>query len=221
MHKPEITDSQDKDPDYNFHSSSQESIYSMDKLVTESAESPVSVGKSKLSDSSINASVENKISIQASAVESEEIESKLDISSEIVAEPLPDSASELSILSSSQTPDSPQSETQPSKIVLIGTAHVSEKSVVEVRAAIRNLKPDIVGVELCRGRYDSLKGNIQETQLPIKEMLSEGKVYHYIIHWLLAYVQKKIGDDMGVKPGAEMLAALEEAESYRGPSCFN
>ena len=107
-----------------------------------------------------------------------------------------------------------RSEYQPSKIVLIGTAHVSEKSVSEVKAAIRNLKPDIVAVELCRGRYDSLKGNnVQESQVPIKDILSEGKINYYVIHWLLAYVQKKIGDDMGVKPGAEMLAAIEEAES--------
>lgn len=81
--------------------------------------------------------------------------------------------------------------------MLIGTAHVSEKSVAEVKDAIRNLKPDIVAVELCRGRYDALKGNVQEKQVPIKEILTEGKVYYYIIHWLLAYVQKKIGDDMG------------------------
>ena len=97
MDKPEITDSQDKDPDYNFHSSSQESIYSMDKLVTESAENSISVGKSKLSDSSINMPEENEISVPASAVEPGEIEAKLDISSELVAEPLPDSASEISI----------------------------------------------------------------------------------------------------------------------------
>ncbi|MDO9096917.1 MAG: TraB/GumN family protein, partial [Candidatus Methanoperedens sp.] len=31
-------------------------------------------------------------------------------------------------------------------------------------------------------------------------------------HWFLAYVQKKIGTDAGVKPGAEMLAAIEKAE---------
>lgn len=212
MDKPEITDSQDKDPEYNFHSSSQESIYSMDKLVTESAENSISVGKSKLSDSSINMPEENEVSIPASSVEPGDIEGKLDISSEIVAEPIPDSASELS-LSSSQSPDGRQAEYQPSKIVLIGTAHVSEKSVAEVKAAIRNLKPDVVAVELCRGRYDSLKGNVQETQVPIKEILSQGKINYYVIHWLLAYVQKKIGDDMGVKPGAEMLSAIEEAES--------
>lgn len=213
MNKPEITDSQDRDPDYSFHSSSQESIYSMDKLVTESAENSISAGKSKLSDSSINVAQEDKISAPAPEVETGEFETKLDISSELIAEPIPDSASKVSVTSPSQSSDCVQAEYQPSKIVLIGTAHVSEKSVAEVKAAIRNLKPDIVAVELCRGRYDSLKGNVQEKQVPIKEILTEGKVYYYIIHWLLAYVQKKIGDDMGVKPGAEMLSAIEEAES--------
>ncbi|WP_341537201.1 hypothetical protein [Methanosarcina barkeri] len=60
MSKPEITDSQDKDPDYNFHSTSQESMYSMDKLVTESAENSTSVGKAKISGSSINMPQEEK-----------------------------------------------------------------------------------------------------------------------------------------------------------------
>lgn len=220
MSKPEITDSQDKDPDYNFHStsqesisSSQESIYSMDKLVTESAENSTSVGKSKISGSSINMPQEEKTSVTASKIEPDELETKLDISSEIIAESIPDSASEVSIPSSSQFSDAHQAEYQPSKIVLIGTAHVSEKSVAEVKAAIRDLKPDIVAVELCRGRYDSLKGNVQEKQVPIKDILSEGKVNYYVIHWLLAYVQKKIGEDMGVRPGAEMLSAIEGAES--------
>ncbi len=185
----------------------------MDKLVTESAESSISVGKSKLSGSSINMPQEDKISAPASEIESGEPETKLDISSELIAEPVSYSASEVSIPSPSQSSDGNQAEYQPSRIVLIGTAHVSEKSVAEVKAAIRNLKPDIVAVELCRGRYDALKGNIQERQVPIKEILTEGKIYYYIIHWLLAYVQKKIGDDMGVKPGAEMISAIDEAES--------
>ncbi|HET8686484.1 MAG TPA: TraB/GumN family protein, partial [Methanosarcina sp.] len=182
--------------------------------MTESTENSISVGTSKLSGSSINMPQEDKTSAPASEIELGELETKLDISSEIIAEPVPDSASEISTPSTSQLSDAHQAEYQPSKIVLIGTAHVSEKSVAEVKAAIRNLKPDIVAVELCRGRYNSLKGNnVQESQVPIKDILSEGKVNYYVIHWLLAYVQKKIGDDMGVKPGAEMLAAIEEAES--------
>lgn len=220
MNKPEITDSQDKDPDYSFHSSSQESIYSMDKLVTESAESSISgssisVGESKLSGSSIDMPQEDKISALETENEAKpgELETELDINSELVVEPVSNSVSEVSFSSPSTLSSASQAEYQPSKIVIIGTAHVSEKSVAEVKAAIRNQKPDIVAVELCRGRYDALKGNVQEKQVPIKEILTEGKVYYYIIHWLLAYVQKKIGEDMGVKPGAEMLSAIEEAES--------
>ncbi|MCQ1536786.1 TraB/GumN family protein [Methanosarcina sp. KYL-1] len=216
MDKSEVTDSQDKTPEYHFESSSQESVYSVDKLVTESAEHSASAGKSELSDSSDSGSKKAKASILKNSAEAGfEVERKLDLSSELIAEPLPDSASELPVIFPGQafTQEGQPAERQPSKLVLIGTAHVSEKSVAEVKAAIRNLKPDIVAVELCRGRYDALKGNVQETQLPVKEILSEGKVYYYLIHWLLAYVQKKIGEDMGVKPGAEMLSAIEEAEA--------
>ena len=38
------------------------------------------------------------------------------------------------------------------EIRLIGTAHVSQKSVEDVRSAIEEFQPDIVGVELDRGR---------------------------------------------------------------------
>ncbi|HOW15727.1 TraB/GumN family protein [Methanosarcina sp.] len=214
MKKYEITNSQDMGPEYNSQSSSQESIYSMDKPI-ESREGNVSAGEFKFSDSSINKPEET--SSPASTAEVEQVEVKLDTDAGRIHEPFPESASELSIPSSQlKSPDgnSPAVEFQPSKVVLIGTAHVSEKSVEEVRNAIRKLKPDIVAVELCRARYDSLKGNVPETnQVPIKEILTEGKVYYYLVHWLLAYVQKKIGDDMGVKPGSEMISAIEEAEA--------
>ena len=38
------------------------------------------------------------------------------------------------------------------EIIIIGTAHVSEKSVQEVVGAIEEKKPDIVAVELCPAR---------------------------------------------------------------------
>ena len=101
----------------------------------------------------------------------------------------------------------------PSQIIIVGTAHVSEKSVRQVVETIEREQPDIVAVELCRGRYDALKGKAQVSQIPIKELLSEGKVYFFLVHWLLAYIQKKIGDEMGVQPGAEMINAIDAAEA--------
>ena len=186
----------------------------MDKLVSEPAENAVSVGKSKRSDSSINLSEENKVSVlEVTAVELGNMEAKPDINSELAAEPLPDSALEISIPSNSQSSDGRGAEDHPSEIVLVGTAHVSEKSVAEVKSVIRSLKPDIVAVELCGGRSNALEGKSQEDQIPIKDLLSGGKLYYYLVHWLLAHLQKEIGKDAGVKPGAEMLSAMKEAES--------
>ena len=106
----------------------------------------------------------------------------------------------------------PQSEEKRGEIVIVGTAHVSEKSVQEVTRAIEELHPDVVAVELCNSRYRALTGQEETGELQIKEILSGGKLYLLLVQWFLAYVQKKIGSDLGVKPGSEMIAAIEVAE---------
>ena len=42
-------------------------------------------------------------------------------------------------------------------IILVGTAHISQKSVDEVRETIERYKPDVVAVELCKRRYEDRK----------------------------------------------------------------
>jgi pheromone shutdown-related protein TraB len=98
------------------------------------------------------------------------------------------------------------------EIVIVGTAHVSEKSVQEVTRAIEELHPDVVAVELCNSRYRALTGQEEAGEIQIKEILSGGKLYLLLVQWFLAYIQKKIGSDLGVKPGSEMIAAIEVAE---------
>jgi pheromone shutdown-related protein TraB len=100
----------------------------------------------------------------------------------------------------------------PHEITIVGTAHVSEKSVLEVTRAIEEHRPEIVGVELCPARYRALTGQDETEEIKISELLSGGKLYFLLIQWFLAYIQKKIGSDLGVKPGAEMLAAIEAAQ---------
>lgn len=39
-------------------------------------------------------------------------------------------------------------------LTIIGTAHVSQDSVEEVKDAIYEQQPDVVGIELDYGRYD-------------------------------------------------------------------
>ncbi len=95
------------------------------------------------------------------------------------------------------------------EIILVGTGHILEKSVKEVGEVIEREHPDIVAVELCEGRYRALKGEV--TNFSVKDALS-GNPLILLTQWLLAYIQRKIGDEIGVQPGAEMLAAIEKAE---------
>ncbi len=95
-------------------------------------------------------------------------------------------------------------------IILVGTGHILEKSVKEVEAVIDREEPDVVAVELCEGRYNALKGNVED--FSIKEAMSGGSPFLILTHWLLAYVQRKMGAELGIEPGADMMAAIKKAE---------
>ncbi len=107
--------------------------------------------------------------------------------------------------------DAESTEIRDNDVVIIGTAHVSEKSVEDVTTAIEDLKPDIVAVELCDSRYRSLTGQEETGEIQIKELLSGNKLYLLLIQLSLAYIQKKIGAEVGVKPGSDMIAAINTA----------
>lgn len=97
-------------------------------------------------------------------------------------------------------------------IHLVGTAHVSAKSVEDVRRVIREVKPEVVCVELCQGRYDALTQDNAFRNLDVFKVIREGKTLYLLAHLALASYQRKMGQNLGVRPGAELLAACEEAE---------
>jgi pheromone shutdown-related protein TraB len=102
---------------------------------------------------------------------------------------------------------------QSHEIIIVGTAHVSEKSVQEVISKIEETRPDIVAVELCPARYRALIGQEVEKEIKISELLSGGKLFFFLVQLFLAYIQRKMGEEMGVKPGSEMLAAIQAAKN--------
>ncbi|RUM34247.1 MAG: TraB family protein [Archaeoglobus sp.] len=96
------------------------------------------------------------------------------------------------------------------KIVVVGTAHVSPKSVEEVLSVIEEYRPEAVAVELDYKRLMALQGKKQE--VPIVEVIKRGEAHLLLFQILLSYFQRKIGEEYGVKPGDEMLAAIRKAE---------
>lgn len=92
---------------------------------------------------------------------------------------------------------------------LLGTAHVSAQSVAEVRSVIEQVKPDVVAVELCKPRFEALSQERAFRDLDIFKVIREGKTLYLLAHLGLASYQRRMGAALGVKPGAELLAAVE------------
>ena len=103
------------------------------------------------------------------------------------------------------------------EIVLLGTAHVSRGSVEEVRQVIAEEKPDRVCVELDEGRYTSISQGSSWQDLNIGKVIRQGKGFLLMANLVLASFQRRLGKDLGVKPGEEMLAAVQASQELGIP----
>ena len=106
------------------------------------------------------------------------------------------------------------------KITLIGTAHVSKESVEEVKETIKTINPDCVAVELDEKRADSIQNSEKYKELDIVQVLKRGEGFLLIANLILASFQRKMGQNVGVKPGDEMLAAIEVAKELNIPTAL-
>jgi pheromone shutdown-related protein TraB len=102
---------------------------------------------------------------------------------------------------------------QDKDVILVGTAHISRESAELVKRAIAEESPDTVCVELCRSRYESMTQRKAWQDTDLIKAIKEKKAFLLLSNLMLASFQKKIGQKLGIKPGQEMLQALETAEA--------
>ena len=98
------------------------------------------------------------------------------------------------------------------QILLIGTAHISQSSVDEVNSVIDQEKPDTVCIELCSSRHQAMLDKDQWKNMDIYKVVREGKSFLLFANLIMTAFQKRLGSQLGVKPGAEMLEAANAAE---------
>lgn len=99
------------------------------------------------------------------------------------------------------------------RLRLLGTAHVATASVEAVNAQIAEFKPDIVAVELCQGRFDTLVNERRLDNEGLLKVIKEGKAPMILLQSMLGAEQRKLGLDEGQQPGAELLAAVQTARA--------
>lgn len=106
-------------------------------------------------------------------------------------------------------------------LTIIGTAHVSEESVNEVKDAIYEQHPDIVAIELDRGRYAKIRNKMmgieEDEHISVTRIIKENKVGLFLVSTLLGYFQSKIGEEVDVDPGSEMIGAIEASQDLNIP----
>ncbi len=113
-------------------------------------------------------------------------------------------------------PEFPKSVTRVSTggkdVYLVGTAHVSKESVEDVRRTISVVRPDAVCVELCPARHSALVKKDAWRKMDIVKIVREKKAVFLLAQLVMTAFYRKLGEQLGIQPGAEMLEGVRLAE---------
>lgn len=99
------------------------------------------------------------------------------------------------------------------EVILLGTAHVSKESAQLVASVIDEEKPDTVCIELCKSRYQAIRQKDKWRDTNIINVIKEKKAFLLLSNLLLASFQKRIANKLDIKPGAEIIQAIESGEA--------
>jgi len=94
---------------------------------------------------------------------------------------------------------------------LLGTAHVSQASVVAAKHIAADTSFDAVAVELDPARYQALLNPDAFQNLDLFKVIKEDRVGAVAANLALAAYQRRLAEQLGVEPGAELKAACEVA----------
>ncbi|WP_028585607.1 TraB/GumN family protein [Desulfogranum mediterraneum] len=97
-------------------------------------------------------------------------------------------------------------------ILLVGTAHISRQSADLVEEIINREDADMVCIELDEKRYAALSKPQRWENLDLKEVVRKKQLSTLMVNLILSSYQKKLGGQLGVMPGTELLAAARAAE---------
>lgn len=127
-----------------------------------------------------------------------------------------------------QTPLSTETthwQQQPHKVVerdgvrytLLGTAHVSPASVAAVEAAVASGDFDAIAVELDAQRLQALTDPDALSKLDLVQVIRSGRVAPFAANLALAAYQRRLAEQIGIEPGAELKSAVSLARASHLP----
>jgi len=106
------------------------------------------------------------------------------------------------------------------EIIIVGTAHISKESVQEVKQIISEEKPDRVCVEIDETRYKTMTEKSSWKNMNITKILKQRKGFLLLSNLILASFQRRLGQELGIRPGEDMMAAIIAAKEKNIPFSF-
>jgi len=103
------------------------------------------------------------------------------------------------------------------RYTLLGTAHVSQASVEVVERAINSGRFDAVAVELDPQRLQALTNPDALAKLDLVEVIRKGRVALFAANLALAAYQRRLAEQLGIEPGAELKRAVGLANERNLP----
>jgi pheromone shutdown-related protein TraB len=99
----------------------------------------------------------------------------------------------------------------PTRVRLLGTAHVSRASAAAVRDEIATGDYDVVAIELCANRHRGMIDPDALGRMNLFEVIRAGKAPMVTAMLAMGAFQQRIAEQFGIEPGAEMRAAIDGA----------
>ncbi|MCX5644491.1 MAG: TraB/GumN family protein [Phycisphaerae bacterium] len=97
-------------------------------------------------------------------------------------------------------------------VYLVGTAHISKESVEDVHATIEQVRPDSICIELCKARHQAMTQADNWRKMDIFKIIRQKKAVFLLAQLILSSFYRRLGEKLGVQPGAEMLEGIHMAE---------
>ena len=97
-------------------------------------------------------------------------------------------------------------------VYLVGTAHISKESVDDVRTTVEQVHPDAICVELCKARHQAMTQADNWRKMDIFKVIRQRKAVFLLAQLIMSSFYRRLGEKLGVQPGAEMLEGIHLAE---------
>lgn len=97
------------------------------------------------------------------------------------------------------------------ELILVGTAHVSPRSVKDVKEVIETENPETVCIELDKNRFQTITEKEKYQNTDVIKIIKDGKSGLFLVNLILSNYQRKMAEQFNIQSGQEIIQAIESS----------